>query len=136
MAYKYIGEALHTNPLLQKCLAFSLDTLKYVDTLEAAKKFIIAKQLLRSATSIGANAVEAQSAESKADFIHKLKIADKEAHETYYWLTICNAAENYPSATHLIQLLNDILNLLSSIIRSSKTNTSIQSTTNSPNPTN
>ena len=121
MAYKFIGEALRTNPLLQKCMSFSLATLSYIDELEAQNRFVIAKQLLRCATSIGANSVEAQSAESKADFIHKLKIADKEAHETYYWLAICDAATGYPSPSHLFPLLTDILNLLASIIRSSKT---------------
>ena len=122
MAYKFIGEALQTNPLLQKCMKLSLAAISYADALEVQKRFVIAKQLLRCATSIGANAVEAQSAESKADFIHKLKIADKEAHETYYWLAICDEAPAYPSTGQLKQLLTDILNLLSSIIRSSKSN--------------
>lgn len=57
------------------------------------KKFVIAKQLLKSGTSIGANSVEAQNAESKADFIHKIKIAAKEADETQYWLLLCDFAK-------------------------------------------
>lgn len=120
MGYKFIGDALQTNPLLQKCMAFSLSILRYIDELEQLRKYVVARQLLRCATSIGANAVEAQSAESKADFIHKLKIADKEAHETYYWLAICNNAENYPPASHLLPMLTEILNILASIIRTSK----------------
>lgn len=122
MGYRFIGDALRENPLLQKCLAFSLAIVTYVEVLEAQKKYVVANQLLRCATSIGANAVEAQSAESKADFIHKMKIADKEAHETYYWLTICSTAESYPDAHHLLPQLTEIINILSSIIRSSKSN--------------
>jgi four helix bundle protein len=52
---------------------------------------VIARQLLRSATSIGANYREANRAESRDDFIHKVGIAEKEAAETQYWLEICLA---------------------------------------------
>ncbi len=55
---------------------------------------MIAKHLLKSGTSIGANVREAQSAESKADFIHKFKIADKEIKETEYWLLLCKKQKN------------------------------------------
>jgi len=50
---------------------------------------VIANQLLRSGTSIGANVHEAQNAESRADFIYKIKIALKELEETKYWLLLC-----------------------------------------------
>lgn len=52
------------------------------------KEFELASQILRSGTSVGANVREAQHAESKADFIHKLSIAQKEANETLYWLEL------------------------------------------------
>lgn len=52
------------------------------------KEYIMSKQLLRSGTSVGANVREAQNAESKADFIHKLGISQKEADETLYWLEL------------------------------------------------
>ncbi len=52
--------------------------------LEQEKKYVIAKQILRVGTSVGANIREAQSGESKLDFIHNLKIADKEACELRY----------------------------------------------------
>ena len=55
---------------------------------EEKKEFVMSKQLLRSGTSIGANVREAEQAESKADFIHKLSIALKEANETEYWLDL------------------------------------------------
>jgi four helix bundle protein len=56
----------------------------------------LSRQLLKSGTSIGANAMEAQNAESKADFIHKMKIAAKEAEESQYWLWLCDYSPNYP----------------------------------------
>ena len=61
------------NIILDKSIAFALDIIKYVEVLEANRKFVIANQLLKSGTSIGANIHEAQNAESKADFIHKFK---------------------------------------------------------------
>ena len=68
---------------------FSIMILDYCDMLTAQKRYTVANQLSRCATSIGANIAEAQSSESLADFIHKMKIADKEARETEYWLEIC-----------------------------------------------
>ena len=57
--------------------------------LEELKKYVISNQLLKSGTSVGANVREAQNCESKADFIHKFKIAAKDADETEYWLLLC-----------------------------------------------
>ena len=84
------------------------------------KKFVIARQLLRSSTSIGANVFEAQNAESKADFIHKMKIAAKEASETLYWLTLCERSKNYRFNNMLIDNLSEIIKILSKIISSAK----------------
>lgn len=55
---------------------------------EQKKEYVLSKQLLRSGTSVGANIREANNAESKADFIHKLAIAQKEIDETIYWLEL------------------------------------------------
>ena len=63
-------EVFDTNPILKTTFEFSLMLIKYCEELETNRKYIVAKQLLRSGTSIGANAMEAQNAESKADFIH------------------------------------------------------------------
>lgn len=108
------------NPILKLTFEFSLEIIKYVELLEENKKYVIAKQLLRSATSVGANVKEAQNAESKADFIHKMKIAHKEADETQYWLELCNAADNYPSNKELAEKIFIIIKVLSKIIGSSK----------------
>ena len=63
---------------------FALDIIIFTELLEEQKKYNLSKQLFKSGTSIGANVREAQGAESKADFIHKMKIAYKEAEETQY----------------------------------------------------
>jgi four helix bundle protein len=78
----------------------------------------LANQILKSGTSIGTNAKEAQNAESKAaDFIHKLKIAIKEADETEYWLFLCDAHKSYPDCR---DLLNDLSQILNKIIATTK----------------
>ena len=100
-----------------------MSTIEFSEILEEKKKFVISRQLLKSGTSIGANIREAQSAESKADFIHKLKIAHKEAEETEYWLLLCRKASQYPDPIDGMesQLLS-IQKLLSKIISSTRSN--------------
>lgn len=84
------------NEIVRVIFLFALRVIAYCELLEDGKKYVIASQLLKSGTSIGANVREAQNAESKADFVHKLKIAAKEADETEYWLLLCKASKNYP----------------------------------------
>jgi four helix bundle protein len=110
------------NVILEKSLDFALAIIKYTEILEQEKKYVIARQLLRAGTSIGANIREAQSCESRADFIHKLKIAAKEAQETEYWLILCNKSESYPNEESLLHSITEIHKLLSSIISSTKRN--------------
>ncbi len=94
--------------------------IEYGERLESEKRFVIARQLLKSGTSIGANSMEAQNAESKADFIHKLKIAAKEADETQYWLLLCNHAPGYPVCDDLLIKLDEIQKLLNKILSTAK----------------
>ena len=75
-------ELFDNNPILKLSFDFALMVIEYCETLDVEKKYIISRQLLKSGTSIGANAMEAQNGESKADFIHKMKIALKELRET------------------------------------------------------
>ena len=118
-------ELIDNNPILKKTIEFSLVVIEYCELLDASKKYIISKQLLRSATSIGANAMEAQNAESKADFIHKLKISAKEADEVQYWLTLCEYSNSYPEVAHLQIKLTEIQKILNSIIGTAKRKTPI-----------
>ena len=110
------------NPILRETFEFAVLIVKYAEILEGNRKYVIAKQVIRSGTSVGANVKEAQNAESKADFIHKLKIALKEADETEYWLFICKNIDNYPDPTALIEKLNGIIKILNKIISTSKNN--------------
>jgi len=106
------------NLILKLSFEFSLNIVKYCELLNERKKFVIANQLLRSGTSIGANIREAQNGESKQDFIHKFKIAAKEAEETEYWLLICKHSENYPDAESLVSDLISLKRIISKIISS------------------
>jgi four helix bundle protein len=108
------------NVIVQKTIQFSLTIIKYCEVLEQNRKYVIAKQLLRSGTSIGANVFEAQNAESKADFIHKMKIAAKEASETLYWLTLCEKSENYHFEHKLKADMEEVIKILSRIISTTK----------------
>ncbi len=90
--------------------------MSYVEILEEKRKYVIARQLLKSGTSIGANIREAQNGESKADFIHKIKIATKEIEETEYWLLICQHSENYPNCEKLIKNILEIKKIITKII--------------------
>ena len=113
-------ELIDKNPVLKLSFEFSLLIVAYTELLEQNKKFVIGKQLLRAGTSIGANAMEAQNAESKADFIHKMKIAAKEAEETQYWLLICEHSVNYPDCQSIITKLEEVSTVLSAILSTAK----------------
>jgi four helix bundle protein len=107
------------NVILKKSFDFALQIIDFSEVLEENRKFIISKQILRSGTSVGANIREAQGAESRADFIHKMKISLKEAEETKYWLLLCQHSKKYPFNESLLENLQNILKLLNSIIYSS-----------------
>ena len=108
------------NVVVEKSIEFSLLIVEFCEKLEKERKFIIAKQLLKSGTSIGANIHEAQNAESKADSIHKIKIAAKELEETKYWLIICEKSENYPFQLKLKEKINELGLIVYKILSTSK----------------
>ena len=108
------------NEILEISFEFALLVIDYTEELENARKYVIAKQLMRSGTSIGANIHEAQSAESRADFTHKLKVAHKEVYETEFWLKLVRTSKHYPNPNAKMEsLLTSINKLLSSIISNS-----------------
>ncbi len=115
-------ELFDKNPVLKLSFDFALMVIEYCEQLESDKKFIVARQLLKAATSIGANAMEAQNAESKADFIHKMRIAAKEAEETQYWLWLCDYSPNYPNCDSLINKLDEVNKVLGSIVNTARKN--------------
>lgn len=109
------------NIIVDLTLEFSIDIIKFSESIRAIHKFEMASQIFRSGTSIGANIREAQNAESKADFVHKFKIAAKEADELEYWLILCEKSEFYPTPNKKLQTdLKTIIKIISKIISSSK----------------
>jgi four helix bundle protein len=110
------------NPIVELTFKFSLRMIDFCEQLDMNKQFNLSRQLFRSATSIGANVKEAQNAESRADFIHKMKISLKEVEETEYWLELCLNSKNYPNTEEELNQLSSIRKVLSKIIATSKSN--------------
>ena len=82
------------NAIVEKSFDFSVRIINLYKYLTYEKKeYVLAKQLLRCGTSIGANVAEAQKAQSKADFNAKMNISLKEANETYYWLRLMHRTD-------------------------------------------
>ena len=108
------------NIILKLTFEFAVAIVNFTEKLDENHKYVISKQILRAGTSIGANTKESQNAESKKDFIHKLKIALKEADELEYWLFLCNEIDSYENTDELIKKLTVIRKILNSIIASSK----------------
>lgn len=109
------------NIVLKLTFDFALKIFAFSKRLIGLKKFEMATQLFKSGTSIGANIREAQNAESKADLIHKFKIAAKEADETEYWLELCKTSDYYPTPEGILfDDLKLIIKVTSKIISSSK----------------
>jgi four helix bundle protein len=111
------------NVLLNKTEAFSIRIINAEIYLRTQKKeTVMSKQILRSGTSIGANAAESQNAQSPSDFIHKLSIALKEADETKYWLKLLYGSQ-YITADAYKSMNADLLEiiaLLTTIIKTTK----------------
>lgn len=100
------------NLLKDKSVLFSIRIINlYKHLIEEKKEYVMAKQLLRSGTSIGANISEAIFAESTADYIHKYSISQKECSETLYWLCILQQTE-YLTENQYSSINNDCTELL------------------------
>jgi four helix bundle protein len=113
------------NIIKNKSIEFAIRIVKLYQFLcNEKKEFVLSKQLLRSGTSIGAMVREAEHSESKADFVHKLAIAQKEINETIYWLELLNATE-YLTQKEFDSINADaveIIKLLTAIIKKTKFN--------------
>jgi len=114
------GSMESKNIIVEKVLDFGLEVVRFCELLSERKKFVVSNQLLRSGTSVGAHVFEAQHAETKADFVHKMKIAVKEASETLFWLLICERSSNYPENSSLKIMVEEIIRIISKIIITSK----------------
>jgi len=113
------------NVLKSKSYQFALRIIRLCQKLTSEKReFVLSKQILKSGTSIGANVEEANQGESKRDFIHKLGIALKEAHETHYWLRLLTDTDYIEQQTSnsLITDCEELLKLITSSIKTAKGN--------------
>lgn len=110
------------NIIKDKSFVFAIEIVYLYKVLAEKKEFVLSRQMLRSGTSIGANVRESEHAESKADFIHKLSIALKEANETEYWIDLLYETKFLEESEFLkIKSKNvELLKLLTSIINTSK----------------
>lgn len=116
---------MNSNVIQDKSLAFAIRIVNIYKYLTNEKKeYVLSKQILRSGTAIGALVREAQQAESKADFIHKLSIALKEANETEYWILLLYKTDfiQENAFNSIIKDFKELLKLLTSIIKTSKNN--------------
>lgn len=111
------------NAVRDKSFSFALRVVKLAKFLEAKKReFVLSRQVLRSGTSIGALVREAEHAESKADFIHKMNIALKEANETLYWLELLHQGEYIDKQSYqsIASDSEELIKLLIAIVKTSR----------------
>ena len=111
---------MKTNPVREKSYAFALEIVHLSRELNAAREFVLARQTLRAGTSIGANVEEAIAGQSRRDFVAKMSIASKEAHETLYWLWLLRDAGIVTRGRSEVILdhCNELVRLLTAIVKS------------------
>lgn len=110
-----------SNIIVEKTFNFALQIVDFTEQLFDKKRYALANQIFKSGTSIGANVHEAQNAESKNDFIHKMKISAKETDETGFWFKLCEKSPHLPTPNENMQAeLAEIHLILSKIISTSK----------------
>ena len=113
------------NQIAEKSKAFAVRIIRLYQHLSREKQeFILSKQILRSGTSIGANIKEANSAQSKADFIAKTQIALKEASETEYWLELLTETEyiSEKAGDSLLEDCKELVRMITAILKTAKGN--------------
>ncbi|AMA48706.1 MULTISPECIES: four helix bundle protein [Flavobacterium] len=109
------------NIIAIKTFEFALSVINLTIQLKKENEFIISKQLMRSATSIGANVEEAIAAQSKKDFISKMSIASKEARETKYWLRLLDKSEITKINIEIyLTEIEHIINIITKIVKTSQ----------------
>ncbi|WP_150452621.1 four helix bundle protein [Arenibacter lacus] len=116
---------MRENVVKNKSFDFAIRVVKLSQFLcDQQKEFVLSKQLLRSGTSVGAMVREAEHAETKKDFIHKMAIAQKEINETMYWLELLFQTE-YLNKEQFESVNTDaleIIKIITSIIKTAKAN--------------
>ena len=109
------------NIIVEKSFNFSLLVISLYKKLIESHEYVLSKQLLRSATSIGANVEEAIARQSRRDFIAKMSIASKEARETKYWIRLLERSEFIKyDYEMLLREIEEIINILTAIVKTSQ----------------
>lgn len=118
---------LKKNIIQEKTFSFSLSIIKLYKLLKKNNEYIFGNQILRSATSIGANVEEAIAAQSKRDFLSKINISLKEARETQYWLRLLEKSNllEFDYNNYLKEIL-EIINILSKIVKTTSENLNVK----------
>ena len=123
MPFIDINSSMKENVIKNKSFDFALQVIKlYKEVSENKKEYVMSKQLLRSGTGVWALVAEAEHAESKMDFVHKMAIAQKEANETLYWLELLHKSE-YIADTIYEKITNQLIQIqkiITAIITTSK----------------
>ena len=111
---------MRDNIIVDKSFEFALKIVElYKYLVDEKREYVLSKQLLRAGTSIGANVREAVVSQSKKEFIAKLNISLKEAHESDYWLALL-CKSGYISTSQALQSeINELIRILTAIIKSS-----------------
>ena len=116
---------MNENTVKFKSIKLALEVIKnYKEITLNHREFVLSKQFLRSGTAVGALVREAENAESKKDFIHKLSISLKEANETDYWIELIYQSEyfNRENYLNLKSSNSELIRMLTSIIKTTKNN--------------
>ena len=122
-------EIKRKNLIVDLSFDFALEVIKLYKILTSRNEYVISNQLLKSATSIGANVNEAQAGQSRKDFTAKMAIASKEARETRYWLLLLKKSElvsfnnKEMIIDNLLQRLSSLTNILTKIVKSASAST-------------
>lgn len=109
------------NLVKEKSYRFSLAAIRLYQSLVTNREYVLSKQFLRSATSIGANIEEAICGQSRRDFLSKMSIASKEARETKYWLRLLMDSGNVEKSSAEVQTLcgdiDELVRMLTTIVK-------------------
>lgn len=109
------------NAVKEKSFNFSIQIITLYRRMVEEKEYVISKQLLRSATSIGANIEEADAGYSKKDFTAKMSIASKEARETKYWLRLLKFSElTCLNVDNYLDDIDELVKLLTAIVKTAQ----------------
>lgn len=121
---------MNYNPVRDKSFKFAIRIVKLYKFLKENKKeYTLSKQLLRSGTSVGAMIREAEHAETKKDFVHKMSIAQKESNETLYWLELLKETDylNEQQFESVHKDAKEVISIITSIIKTTKKNMKLNS---------